>query len=807
MGIRVKALGLAAVAMLLLWGGLWHVSAAYSAKRAAELDSASTMKSLDRTELAIDYMVGQLAKTANDWAEWDDTYEFVQDLNPDYEESNLQDETLATLQLDFMIYTNGAGEIVYAKTAGTSDHSAAVLPAGITDYVMRDARQAGSAISTSPVSGLLTAGDAVYVLAAHPISTSDGSAKPNGTYVIGHRVGEEESARLRELTGLDVAILPANTSALPQTVASSDASKLLAGPWQYVQLTDQSALGYSSLAGLDGQPGAVVRVKDPRTALVTGRLQTTRESGLLILFALVLLLTFALLIDATILRRLERLSSGLHKLMRSGKEAARLEMSGRDEITRLAEDVNALLDEIGRSHAEVTYLAAHDSLTGLYNRRYFDEALARQLAEQQRIGGEGAVICFDLDDFKDVNDSLGHAAGDELLAGVAACMREQVRDYSVVARLGGDEFAMLVPHVSRDDMKSLGVRLMKALTTRSFPCGSHQVRVSISAGTALYPEHGTTVADLLSRADLAMYDAKERRSGELVFYTADDTWRSEMTQRIEQSERIVAALQDDTFSLHAQPVYSLADRSPVSFELLLRATNESGEIFLPHHFMPAAERLGLTRDIDRWVIRRAVQTLTEHSRHDRTEFSVNVSSTALHDRELLETLRAELEREQVDARLLTIEMREQDLSADIDAARAFIAALGDIGCGFRIDAFGSGAWSFSCLRHLSAGSVKIDGSVVRGSGSHPEETYLLQAIVSMCRELGIAVIVSQVQDAETLRKARENGIEFAQGGYLGEPAPLGADGGATGGADADSRADAAREARESGFRLGFSEGA
>jgi EAL domain-containing protein (putative c-di-GMP-specific phosphodiesterase class I) len=170
----------------------------------------------------------------------------------------------------------------------------------------------------------------------------------------------------------------------------------------------------------------------------------------------------------------------------------------------------------------------------------------------------------------------------------------------------------------------------------------------------------------------------------------------------------------------------------------------------------------------------------------------------LRDSGLVEVLRAELDREGVEPKLLVIEMRELDLASDIDAARAFIASLRALGCEFCVDAFGSGAWSFGCLRHLSLDGVKIDGALVRGSGSQPQEAYLLQAIIGLCRELGIRVVVDHIQDADTLQKVRENGFEYAQGFYLAEPAPIDTFMPAENGAEPT--------ASDLRFRLGFAEG-
>ncbi|NTW28277.1 MAG: EAL domain-containing protein [Coriobacteriia bacterium] len=773
MGIRLRTVALLALATLVVWGGLSFVTILYTENSAAQVDRLEVTKALHRAAVAVDYQANELETISGDWAIWDDTYRFVKDQNVAYIKANLSDGALQILGVDFMVFTDRSGQIVYSKAIDPDTSAGSTLPPSIRDYLQTQPDILQSPDSGEAVSGLLSMTDGLYMVVAQSIMTSDKLSSPDGTLIVGYRVGEEETAPLRQLTALPVELFSAKASANPADVTAALSSTSEETSGSVVTIDDEAVVGYAILPGIDGSTGALMRVSQPRIALIVSRSAIIRAELALAVIVLALLGLLTLILDKTVLKRLTNLSSGVRRLASSGVADTRLAVTGKDEIARLAGDINEMLDEIGRSHNELGYLATHDPLTGLHNRRFFEEALERELGERRRLNTEGAVFWFDLDNFKDINDGLGHAAGDELLIAFSAYLREQMREYSVVARLGGDEFGILIPHASREEASAAGSRLSTELANRMFPAGGHEVRVSVSVGAVLYPEHGSTTDDLLSRADLAMYDAKSRGGNEVVFYTADDSWRSEMTQQIEDSGQIVSAIRENGFVLYAQPIFSLVNPSTEAYELLLRMPGKDGEIILPRRFLPAAERLGLIRDIDHWVMRHAIGLLAEERAKGRDVFfTANVSAGAFNDPMLLDIIRQGISESGVEADRLIIEISESSAILNLASAAAFVREIGEIGCRFCLDDFGSGTSSFHYLRHLPIDFVKIDGRIVRDMAPRSTDMHFLRAIVGLCRGLGIRTVAESVESAEALLAVQEQGVDFAQGHHLGRPAPV-----------------------------------
>jgi diguanylate cyclase (GGDEF)-like protein/PAS domain S-box-containing protein len=439
-----------------------------------------------------------------------------------------------------------------------------------------------------------------------------------------------------------------------------------------------------------------------------------------------------------------------------------------ERYSTIARDIS----ERKRFEDQLIHLANHDPLTSLFNRRRFDEEVERQLNEAQRYGVEGALLFMDLDQFKDVNDSRGHRSGDELLTGLASLLRERLRRTDVVARLGGDEFAILLPHTDAEQARAIAGELLDAIRNFTFMVGGSPLRISASIGIALFPEHGTTAGELLSRADLAMYRAKDDGRNRFNMFAPGADWQAQIESRIGWYQRIREALEHDLFVLHAQPILDLARGEITQYELLLRMTDGS-ELVLPGAFLDTAERTGLIQDIDRWVVKRAISLLADPgAASGDIRLEVNLSGKAFADGELLPMIQRELREAKIDPARLVLEVTETAAIANIDEAQKFLRTLRGMGCGFALDDFGVGFSSFSHLKHLPVDYLKIDGSFIRDLSHNTIDQHLVRAIVGVARGLGKRTIAEFVADEETLQLLREYGVDYGQGFHIAEPAPL-----------------------------------
>jgi diguanylate cyclase (GGDEF)-like protein len=513
----------------------------------------------------------------------------------------------------------------------------------------------------------------------------------------------------------------------------------------------------------------VLRVGVPRVATQFARVSFTQTAIGMGILAIVMIIAIASVTDNMVLKRLGLLGRQVAAIGDSRDPNARVQIGGKDEIAGVATGINQMLGQLEDSQSDLAYLASHDSLTRLHNRRRFESDLRLQLARR----GHGALLWLDVDHFKEVNDALGHAVGDDLLIALANLLAQHTRGSGHVARLGGDEFGILLPRASEAEAIAGAKRILDLTARNPFSVGEHEIRISVSIGIVLFPEHGSTIDDLVARADLAMYQAKSAGRNALSVFTSDAEWQSEMSERIAMAEQIVRALRDDQFMLYAQPLRRTADATTDTYELLLRMKGEDGSIIMPARIIPTAERVGLIRDIDRWVVRRGIALIAAEQRAGRdTRFAVNVSGTAFSDPELLRVIRDEIAQQGIDPSRLIIEITETTAIADIEGARQFITELRAIGCQFSLDDFGAGTSSFYYLKHLPIDYLKIDGSLVKSLGSNTTDEHFVRAIIEMCRGLEIPTVAEYVEDAAIYDIVTDLGVDFAQGYGVGHPKPL-----------------------------------
>ncbi len=429
-----------------------------------------------------------------------------------------------------------------------------------------------------------------------------------------------------------------------------------------------------------------------------------------------------------------------------------------------------------RYESELQHMADHDPLTGLLNRRAYERRLEEHLARGERYGHAGAVLVLDLDDFKEVNDTLGHSAGDELIVRVAGALASRLRESDTLARLGGDEFAILTPTGDRAEAERLADSLLGVVRGERAARGPGGRERPVTASIGVTPLEGAqslSAEEALINADLAMYDAKEAGRDRSETYGGASRGQARIEARLEWVERIRAALDEDRLVLHAQPVVETATGVTTQHELLVRMVDADGDLIPPGSFLPIAERFGLIREIDRWVVTRAIRMLGEHrAQGRRPTVEINLSAHSLGDSQLAAHIGRELRAAGVAATQLIFEVTETTAIGNIAAARSFAERLGELGCRFALDDFGAGFGSFYYLKHLPFDYIKIDGEFVRNCTADPTDRLVIGAVVELARGMGKRTIAEFVGDEATLATLRELGVDYAQGFHLGAPAPL-----------------------------------
>jgi diguanylate cyclase (GGDEF)-like protein/PAS domain S-box-containing protein len=426
-----------------------------------------------------------------------------------------------------------------------------------------------------------------------------------------------------------------------------------------------------------------------------------------------------------------------------------------------------------RYEARLRALAEHDHLTGLLNRRRFEAELRRELSRAERTGVSGAVVSVDLDGFKAINDSVGHAAGDEVLRAVGNVLASGSRESDLVARLGGDEFALLLPDSNRLQARAAAEHLLDALHSCRPEVDGTPFPVTASIGVALFSADRALWDELLINADLAMYEAKRQGRDRIVVFSSEQAQVARADAKLSWAQRIRQALDDDGLVLHWQAIVDLNTNRPSHGELLLRMRS-GDELLPPGEFLGAAERLGLIHAIDRWVVRQAIWLLARGRAPADLPLSVNLSGESVAgDPDLLRLIRAELDAAQVAPSKLIFEVTETAAIANILEAREFALGVRRMGCGLALDDFGTGFGSFYHLKHLPVDYLKIDREFVHDLPQSRVDQRLVRSIVEVARALRIRTVAESVGDDATITLLRQLGVDFIQGFHVGHPQPLG----------------------------------
>lgn len=443
-----------------------------------------------------------------------------------------------------------------------------------------------------------------------------------------------------------------------------------------------------------------------------------------------------------------------------------LEFGNRDFICCISRDIT----DRKKAECELAWQATHDALTGLPNRRCFESLLDTSLASARvRCAGLG-VFYFDLDGFKLINDTLGHAAGNILLKQLVQRMGESMREGDTLARMGGDEFTLIAPAVDDEDSAcAVALRLLACLQ-ESFFVEGHELSVTASLGVSLYPKDGHDAATLLQHADAAMYEAKHKGKNRTQLFNV--SMNDAVRERLELENQLRRALARQEFTLHYQPEFSLATGQVVRYEALLRWNNAVLGDVPPAKFIPVAEETGLIVNIGAWVLDEACRQCRALVDQGATSgVSVNVSGVQFCRSDFVEQVFDTLARTNLPPHFLELELTETVIMHSIDDASETIARLQASGISISIDDFGTGYSSLSYLQKLRIDSLKIDRSFIRDIPADQNAVALAQALVSMARALGMKVIVEGVETSAQLEAARAMGCDTAQGYYLGRPAP------------------------------------
>jgi diguanylate cyclase (GGDEF)-like protein len=440
------------------------------------------------------------------------------------------------------------------------------------------------------------------------------------------------------------------------------------------------------------------------------------------------------------------------------------------ELARANAGLEAEIAERRLADQRVVHMAHHDALTGLPNRTLLADRVGQAIARAHRGGGKLAVLFLDLDRFKNVNDSFGHAVGDMLLSAVSARLTASRREEDTVARLGGDEFIVSIPDVSdAAEAESVAARILSDLA-KPFTINGHQLHADVSIGIALYPRDGDMAETLMRNADTAMYHAKESGRGNYQFFNAQLTER--VSRRLSTETNLRRALERGEFSVHYQPLMNLAAGRVDGAEALLRWPQHDERLVSPVEFIPIAEETGLIVPLGEWVLLEAcAQAQAWQTLHPGLRIAVNLSARQFRQKNLIGMIEQVLGESRLHPSLLELELTEGMLMHNVEEATHILARLDEIGVRLAIDDFGTGYSSLSYLKRFPIHTLKIDRSFVRDISTDPDDAAIVTAIVGMARSLNLRVTAEGVETEEQAAFLRSLTCDQAQGFHFGRPMP------------------------------------
>jgi len=435
-----------------------------------------------------------------------------------------------------------------------------------------------------------------------------------------------------------------------------------------------------------------------------------------------------------------------------------------------------LVDELSRSNASLQYQARHDDLTGLLNRREFEQRVGDAIRRAENEGSVHAIAYLDLDLFKVINDTCGHAAGDQLLRTIAGLIRQQVRQSDCLARIGGDEFVLLMERCTVEQAQRITTSIRKALEDLSFPWHDKRFRISASIGLVPIVGCGETVSGILSAADAACFMAKEQGRNRVHTSQRTDAELLGRQNEMDWVTRINQALEDDRFELMFQAIEpSIATESAgLHFEFLIRLREMDGRLIGPGAFLPAAERYHVITHIDRWVVNAAchwLQTLGARAA-DVELCAINLSGQSLSNDDFLQFTLRHLRELGTDASRICFEITETTAITNLSEAQRFIAELKSLGCRFALDDFGSGLSSFGYLKALPVDYLKIDGQFVKDIATDPIDRAMVRSMHEIGKLLGKRTIAEFVENDRVRIELAEIGVDYVQGYGIALPKPL-----------------------------------
>lgn len=806
--LRAKTVLLLIIIFIIISASIFILLNTIMMNRINDLEHKYVIENVKRAQVDIDGELSKLIQLSHDWASWDDTYYFIDNNNTEYIVSNLNTETLRNLKINVIMYINEKGEIVYSSAMDNEYKE--VVP--ISQELINKIKESPIINNSDPekkIDGIIMLSDGAMLISSNPILKSNNQGPTRGSLIMGYYLNDSKISEIAKDLNLNLSIEVVNH------VNSSNYINNIT----IENLSNNEIEGAEVLKDIYNKPAIKLKV------LMNKEISSIGRQGIeLVIFSLILI-TFATIIlglrifNKEILMRLENLSMEIRDIGKKRLFSKRISIDKKnDEISQVTSEINEFLSEledyqkqiiqrdkkindINRNlevmvmqrtnellstnkslHQEIMHrcemqqkikrIAYHDYLTELPNRLLFIEQLNNAIKYAKNLNKLVTVMFLDLDSFKMINDSMGHATGDELLKEVAVRLMETVKQSDLVARIGGDEFVLLIRNVTDlNGIKAMAERILDSFY-EPFNLDNQECFVTTSIGIATYPMDGEDSETLLKNADIAMYNAKEKGKNQFVFCA--QVKKAAIIQNMKLKNKLYRAIENKELELYYQPQVNCITEEITGVEALLRWKHpELGDVSR-EKFIPIAEQTGLIIPIGNWVMRTAFaqNKILQDQGVTNIPVAVNLSIKQFQNKDIVRNVQNALKEANLDPKYVEIEITESVLLKEQNYIIDSLNKLRNLGIKIAIDDFGTEYSSLNYLKHLPIDRIKIAMQFIQGIQVNEKDEAIIKAILVLAKNMGLGVVAEGVEISYQLEFLKKRMCGEIQGYYFYKPMPF-----------------------------------
>lgn len=706
----------------------------------------------------------QLRTINQDYAGWDTLYDFIKDKDPNYIKKNLSNEIFETNEWNAFVLVDITGRIVYKKGFDLVNNKEVIVSPSLLKQLNVPSPLFHFGNPKQSITGISSLPEGYMMISAHPVVTSQYSGSIRGWLILGRYIDFIKINQLSEQTRLPIQMdqfidrnIPGNREYI-QLSSTNDAVI-----WAENKDHDYIS-GYSLLYDIYQNPAFTLRVDRSRSIYRQVDSSIKYFMAMILLIGCVYFIATWFFMNKFIFNRLQTLMTSVSEIGKNKDLSTRVCILLKDEFSTLESEFNIMLDALQESQNRIIHQSQHDDLTNLPNRACFYSQAKQLLIQAKHKNEMAAVLFFDIDKFKGINDSFGHEVGDYVLQAVTERLKDNISSSNIISRIGGDEFIIFLSNIKgMEDAEDTTRKIIQSIREPFF-INDKQIFVTSSIGISLYPYHGIDVETLINNADIAMYRVKKEMKNSFKFYTSD------MRNRV-SIDMLRSAMENNELQLYYQPKVNLDIEAIEGMETLLRWQNPKYGMISPMEFIPLAEETRLIIPMGKWVLQRAcVQNKKwQDAGYPFMRVAVNISSIQFMQPDFIPMVKEILEKTKLDGTYLELEITESVALTKEEEVIDKLLILKNMGIHISIDDFGTGYSSLSYLERLPVDSLKIDREFIKNIGN---DSTIVKMIIGMAQSLELSVVAEGVETSSQLEYLKKFGCKSMQGYLFSKPLPV-----------------------------------